>query len=253
MATGAILDIADMNPYDDSTPGIDVTGDGIEIDFGTATSLVPHIRAFKIPLAGFTSPTDIRVKIHHRYDTEYEWWDPDGTLPPTGDGSLYSLESSLGSDYHGLHKADPAVGGWRPFSATKVRIRGSGVTNLRLDLIGQIYDRDVELQTAESTYVGCGLMSSDDQALELVENSVTLASTSCASHCAIYGGKTAYYTAVRRVAAFNYRCLCLNYGSDIGKISGTACLDDNIYCNEIQEKAIAQFEAQAGLISFITG
>lgn len=62
---GTALSIEDLNPYNSTSPGLDITGPGIEIDFGEHNFF---FRMFNIPRPeyGFSDPTNITLSFAHR-------------------------------------------------------------------------------------------------------------------------------------------------------------------------------------------
>ena len=65
LENGMLLSVDDLNPYNASSPGLDVTGQGIEIDFGNHTFF---FRMFNVPRLeyGFNDPTNVTLSLAHK-------------------------------------------------------------------------------------------------------------------------------------------------------------------------------------------
>ena len=65
LENGTVYSVEDMNPYNVTSPGIDITGAGVEIDFGDNEFF---FRMFNVPRHeyGFNDPLNITMSIAHR-------------------------------------------------------------------------------------------------------------------------------------------------------------------------------------------
>lgn len=64
---GVSLNLSDMSPYDDSAPGIDISGNGVQLVLDHE-KWDTHVRSIKIPTTGaFNDPTEITVSFLHKW------------------------------------------------------------------------------------------------------------------------------------------------------------------------------------------
>ena len=73
LATSAALDISALNPYDSSSAGLDITGDGIVFDFQDE---VAFVRGFRLP-KDLAADVTISVKILVENIDATQWFWPE--------------------------------------------------------------------------------------------------------------------------------------------------------------------------------
>lgn len=234
-----------MNPYDERSPGLDITGSGIEIEMEVG-KVEPYVIGAKVPINGF-SDTSVTIRFQHYASNESKWWNPDLTEdnPTFVDGTTLPLKKSNQIDafgfHHLLYPANPSVKA--RFAFNKIQIRGSD-TNFKFDLIGHFYNRETE--TAEPKEHGCEIHHSDNYThiQEDMQNE-GVAENTCFSKCGAW-----YYSGMRRVGPRSYQCKCHSFTNVVGKVADKYCglaLD----CDELSVHQTNLFNNEANLVSFL--
>lgn len=193
----------------------------------------------------------MHLRIITRWD-ESEWFNPAGDEDTYPEGTTFVLSTTSHLDAGVIPLYNPDEADSRPdFSATRIQIKGSE-TNLRLDLLGQFYDREASALPNEPVSVGCVLMSSDADLLVTGSESDNSAMSSCNSLCKtnVDFPERQYY-GVRRVAPRDYKCHCSRFGLVLGEVSSSFCTN-YVTCRDLRDHGEAFFGTRPTLTAFLS-